>query len=102
MSKVILVLTFAAVAGFPAGTSVDHLSATLTGGSGDALTASAPADATSIEFADVPAGDYSGSVSGRDSSNNTLGTPVNFSFTVTPVDTSISLNLPSAVDVQQS
>ena len=99
----ILSIVYAPVPGFPAGSVVANILATITGsaaGSTPIVQTGAPG-ATSIEFANVAADTYTYSVSGEDASGNTYGTAVTGTFTITAPAT-VTLSLPSSVTVAQT
>ena len=101
-----LAVTYAAVAGFPAGSVVASYVATVTGTAAGNTTpivqsvaaASAPA---SFVFPLTVADTYSYSVSGQDANGNTFGTPITGSFAITAPAT-VSLSLPATVAASQS
>jgi len=99
----LLAIAYALVPGFPAGSVVANIVATITGSaSGNTTPQSqtvAPGTA-SVTFAGVAADTYTYSVGAVDANNNTLGTAVTGSFTITAPST-ISLNLPASVTVTQ-
>ena len=98
----VLAISYTVVPGFPSGSVVDNIVATVTGTlNATPVVQKAPADSASITFAGLPADTYTYSVAGVDAAGNVFGTPVSGSFTlVAPV--TVSLSLPSAVTASQS
>ena len=96
-----LAITYADVPNFPAGSAVAHILASITGAVTPVVTQIALPGAATISFANVPADTYTYSVSGVDVSNNTFGTAVTGTFTVTAPAT-VTLFLPATVTATQS
>ena len=96
-----LAIVYADVPGFPTGSVVAHILASITGAVTPVATQIALPGATSIVFANVPADTYTYSVSGVDASNNTFGTAVTGTFVVTAPAT-VTLSLPSTVTASQT
>jgi len=96
-----LAIAYADVAGFPAGSVVAHILATITGLVTPVATQIALPGSATISFANVPADTYTYSVSGVDGSNNTFGTAVTGTFVVTAPAT-VTLSLPATVTASQS
>ena len=99
MTQAILAVSYADVPGFPAGSAVANVVASISGAS--SVSQTVPPGTAAVTFADLPAGDYSYSVSAVDASGAVLGTPVTGTFTVAVVDTTVTLSLPSTVGVTQ-
>ena len=97
----VLAILYSLVPGFPAGSVVAHISASITGAVTPVITQSVPPDTASITFANVPADTYTFSVAAMDASGNTFGTAVTGTFTITAPAT-VSLNLPSSVTASQT
>lgn len=98
-----LALTYSDVPGFPVGSAVAQIVATLLGSAPGATKVSAavgPA-AAAIEFANVAADTYTYTVSNVDAAGNVLGSVVTGSFTVTTPQT-ISLSLVTGAVASQS
>lgn len=94
-------IVYADVPGFPTGSVVAHILASITGLVTPVATQIALPGAATIEFANVAADTYTYSVAGVDASNNTFGTPVTGTFVITAPAT-VTLSLPSAVTPSQS
>ncbi len=97
----VLAVTYADVPGFPAGSAVAAVVATVVGSSGPPLTQSVPPGSPQIVFSNIPADTYSLTVAAQDAAGNTFGTPVTGSFTITAPST-VTLSLPSAVSTSQT
>jgi hypothetical protein len=101
MSSAVVAITYAEIPGFPAGSVVASIVATLVGTVNvTPITQTGSPGVTTLTFANLAADTYSYSVSGEDPSGNIFGSPVTGSFTVTAPAT-VSLSLPSAVSVTQ-
>jgi hypothetical protein len=96
MSNLNLAVSYSVVDGFPEGSVVASVVATITGTAGSPISQTVAADAASIVFVGVDADTYSYSVNAVDASGAVLGTPVIGSFVVSAPVT-VSLSLPSAV-----
>lgn len=96
--KALIAVAFASVPGFPPGTTIDHLQATLSGAADSSQ--SVPPDATSLVFDNLPAGGYSISLVAIGSDGANLGTPATTTFTLTDTS-SISLSLPATLTATQ-
>jgi hypothetical protein len=102
MTDVTLAIVYTDVPGFPAGSVVDHIVATVTGTANTTpVTQNAPPGTASIVFPSLPADTYTFSVGGTDAAGTVFGTAVTGSFTITE-PTTVTLSLPSTVDVTQS
>ena len=97
----ILAIAYADVPGFPAGSVVAHISASITGAVTPVVNQIVLPGTASITFANVPADTYSFSVAGVDASGNVFGTAVTGSFTITAPAT-VTLSLPSTVTASQA
>jgi hypothetical protein len=99
----VFAISYAAVAGFPAGSVVDHVNVTITGsatGNTTPQSQNVPPATASVTFTNLTPDTYTYSVQGMPASGAGYGTAVTGTFTITSVAT-ISLNLPSAVAVTQ-
>lgn len=99
-----LAISYVDVPGFPAGSAVAAIVASITDTSltpPTSLTQSVTPGTASVSFPNVAAGSYSFSVAAQDSTGAVLGTPVTGTFTITAPAT-ISLSLPSVVTPTQS
>ena len=101
MSNAIAVVTYADVPGFPSGSAVSHIVATITDSKGVATTQTVAPGTATVEFDNVAPDAYSISVAGVDSSGAVLGSPITGTFTITAPAT-VTLSLPSAVSVSQA
>lgn len=97
----ILAVLYSLVPGFPAGSVVASISASITGAATPIVTQSVPPDTAAITFANVPADSYTFSVAAVDASGNVFGTPVTGTFVIA-APTTVSLSLPSSVTASQS
>ena len=97
----LLAILYSDVPGFPAGSAVSHIVASITGAVTPVQTQTVAPGAPSVTFASVPADTYTYSVAGVDSAGNTYGTAVTGTFTVTAPAT-VTLSLPSAVTASQT
>jgi len=95
----ILSILYADVPGFPAGSVVATISATLTGAT--TITQTGAPGAVSIEFANVAADTYAYSVVAEDASGNKFGSPVMGTIVITAPAT-VTLSLPSTVSATQT
>ena len=103
MSNAFLAVAYAPVPGFPAGTTVASISATITGqaaGNTTPILQTGAPGVSSIEFVNVVPDTYTYSVVAVTADGNPLGTAVTGTFTIT-APTTVSLSLPSAVSVTQ-
>ena len=100
MSDLSFAVTYAPVDGFPAGSAVANVVATITGTTSAAVSQTVAPDAASIVFAAVAADTYAYSVAAVDATGAVIGTAVTGSFVVTAPAT-VSLSLPSAVVASQ-
>src|SRR5277367_6506338 len=91
------------VPGFPVGSAVAMIAATVTNSANTAVTQNVVPGTSTVTFPNLPADTYTYSVAGVDGSTppNTYGTPVTGTFTITQ-PTTVTLNLPSTVSVVQS
>lgn len=96
-----LAVVYADVTGFPAGSAVANIVATITGSDGVAHSQTVPAGTASVTFPAVAADTYAVSVAGVDASGATLGTPATGSITITAPAT-VTLSLPSTVTATQA
>ena len=98
----VLAIVYAPVPGFPAGSVVATIAATLVGTiSTTPITQTATPGTADITFANLAADNYTYSVAGEDASGNIFGSPVQGSFTITTPAT-VTLTLPSAVTMTQT
>ena len=97
MASAVLAITYAEVPGFPAGSVVDHIVATVTGA---ASSSQSVAPGTSSVSFSLAAGSYTFSVQAADASGAFFGSPVTGSFTITAPAT-VSLSLPASVTATQ-
>lgn len=101
MSTQTFAVAYSPVAGFPAGSKVDHIAVSITGSTpANSMNQNVAPDTASVVFNNVTADTYSFSVSAVDAAGNTFGTPVTGTFTA--VDTTVTLSLPSAATVTGS
>lgn len=101
--NVIATIVYGDVPGFPAGTVLDHITATLTGSTAGAVPISqtVPPATANVTFASVPPDTYTYSVQGIDAGGNALGTAVTGSFTVGTPDQTVTLSLPASATLVQ-
>lgn len=93
-------ITYGDVAGFPAGSVVDHVSVVITGGVNGPVTQNVAPGTSSVSF-DLDAGNYDFSVSAQDASNANLGSPVTGSFVVAAPQL-VTLSLPASAQFAQA
>ena len=102
MSTQTVAVTYTPVPGFPAGSAVASILASITGANpANSMSQSVAPGTASIVFTNVTADSYSFSISGVDANGNVFGTPVTGTFVATGA-TTVTLNLPSAATVTQS
>lgn len=94
MSNAILTGSYVATDGFPPGSVVDHILATITGAATPAQSQAVAPGTTTITFAAVAPDTYNFTVAAMDANNNVFGTPSSGSFTVS-ASTTVTLSLPS-------
>jgi hypothetical protein len=104
--NLVLAVLYSPVPGFPAGSAVAAVTATVTGtasGNTTRISQSAPAGETSFVFPLTVADTYTYSVQAVDGATppNTYGTAVTGTFTITAPAT-VTLSLPSSVTPSQS
>lgn len=100
MSTQVASVTYADVPGFPAGSKVDHVLVSIAGSSPASAQSQSVAPGTnSVVFSNVVPDSYTITVQAQDAAGNNFGSPVTGTFTAT--DTTVTLNLPSAVTVAQ-
>ena len=87
-------ITYADVAGFPAGSVVDHIAVTLTDAGGVVTGQNVPPGTATVTFTNVAAGTYTTSVAAKSASGATFGTAVTGTFTVDAPAT-VNLSLPN-------
>ena len=104
MNQEILACSYTNVPGFPEGSAIANIVATVTGtlpGNTTPVVQKGAPDDSAFTFPGLPFDTYTYSVAGVDAAGNVFGTPVTGSFTlVAPV--TVSLSLPSAVTATQS
>jgi hypothetical protein len=99
-----LAVTYADVPGFPAGSVVAEIVATLTGsapGNTTPMELSQPPGSAEFSFFNVQADTYAFSIEGLDAKGDTFGTPVTGSVTITG-PTTVTLSLPASATASQS
>jgi hypothetical protein len=96
-------LVYSVIAGFPAGSVVDHILVTVTGATAGAtpLSQKLAPDASSVTFANLPADTYTVTAQGFPAIGAGFGTPAGTTFTITAPAT-VSLSLPATVTAAQS
>jgi hypothetical protein len=106
MSTQTLTVAYAPVAGFPAGSVVASILATITGANpANSQSQSVAPGTASVVFNNVVDDNYSLTVEGVDASGNVFGTPATGTFTAGAGGGgtgTVSLNLPASATVAQS
>lgn len=101
MSTQTFAVAYSPVAGFPAGSKVDHIAVSITESNpANSMNQNVPPDTAAVVFNNVVVGTYQFSVSAVDAAGNTFGTPVTGTFIA--VDTTVTLSLPSSAVVTGS
>ena len=104
MATATLTITYGDVPGFPAGTVLNAIIASLTETSVTppvSTSQKVPPGTPSIVFTDVDPGTYTMTVNGVDPSGAVLGSPFTGTFTIT-APTTVTLSLPASVTVAQT
>jgi hypothetical protein len=94
MSTAVLTGSYVNVPGFPAGSVVANVVASITGAATPIVSQTVPPGTAMITFSSVPPDTYTFSVAGVDASNNVFGTASTGTFTVS-APTTVTLSLPS-------
>lgn len=95
MSTATLTVVYADVPGFPAGSVVSHIVATVTGAVSAAVTQTVPEGTTSVIFPALGVDTYTYSIAAQDASGAVLGTAVTGTFAVSAPAT-VTLSLPAS------
>jgi len=93
-------ITYADVAGFPAGSVVDHIAVTLTDAGGVVTGQNVPPGTATVTFTNVAAGTYATSIAAKSAAGVTFGTAVTGTFTVDAPAT-VNLSLPNGATWSQ-
>lgn len=102
MSFQTFAVTYSPVPGFPAGSVVVNIVATITGTNpANNQTQTVAPNTASIVFANVVADTYQYSVAATDQAGNVFGTPVTGTFTATD-NATVTLSIPASATVTQS
>ena len=99
-----LSIAYNSVAGFPAGSVVDHINVALTAKNNTANTPPAKNVApgtANVTFTGLAPDTYQIAVQAMPATGSGFGTPASGSITITQVNTTISLSLPSTVTATQ-
>lgn len=97
----VMTVVYSLIGGFPAGSVVANVVASITGAATPVVSQTVAPGTATIAFDNVPADTYTYSVQAVDASNNTFGTAVTGTFTIT-APTTVTLSLPSSVVVVQT
>jgi len=101
MSQAIVTIAYSDVAGFPAGSVVDHVAVSITNTTDSPPVSStqnvAPGTGT-VTFPNLDPGSYTYSISAQDASNSVYGTAVTGTFTISAPAT-VTLSIPATATV---